>query len=72
MDYVVARAFKKFTEVLRISREIGKDNHILIVLKGKNAQFEIDNALNYYKFSYTLKKSITEIDSKIVIVENIE
>tara|TARA_B110000902_G_C14156843_1_gene531746 strand:+ start:428 stop:1048 length:621 start_codon:yes stop_codon:yes gene_type:complete len=72
VDYVVARAFKKFTEVLRISREIGKDNHILIVLKGKNAQFEIDNALNYYKFSYTLKKSITEIDSKIVIVENIE
>jgi len=34
-EYVVSRAFKKLEETLRISREIIKVNHKLIILKGR-------------------------------------
>lgn len=71
-DYVVARAFKKFEQILDISREIIKNNHKLIVLKGKSAQAEVNKALIKHKFSYTLEPSMTERDSKIVIVNYIK
>ena len=58
-NYVVSRAFKKLEEIIRISREIIKVNHKLIILKGKKAEFEIKSLqpkLNYctYKNFYKL------------------
>ena len=41
-DIIVARAFKKLNEIISISREIIKKPHKLIILKGKNAQNEIN------------------------------
>ena len=52
-----------------ISREIVKKPHKLIVLKGKNAQSEINNVSLASNYSYKLEKSITDNDSKIIIVE---
>ena len=68
-DYIVCRAFKKLPELLRISREKVKKPHKLIVLKGKNAQAEIDKALRVYSFKYKLISSVTDAKSKILIVD---
>ena len=68
-DIIVCRAFKKLKEILMISREIVKKPHKLIVLKGKNAQSEINNVSLASNYSYKLEKSITDNDSKIIIVE---
>ena len=68
-NYVVSRAFKKLEEHLRISREIVKVNHKLIILKGKSAEEEIKKLNKDLNYSYSLEKSITSPDSKIVIIE---
>ena len=68
-DVIVCRAFKKLDEILDISREIVKKPHKLIILKGKNAQSEINNVSLEPNYSYKLEKSITDDDSKIIIVE---
>ena len=67
-DVIVCRAFKKLEEILKISREIVKKPHKLIILKGKNAQSEINNVSLGSNYSYNLEKSITDDDSKIIIV----
>ena len=68
-EYVVSRAFKKLEEHIRISREIVKVNHKLIILKGRSAEEEIKKLNKDLNYSYTLEKSMTSPDSKIVIVE---
>jgi len=67
-DVIVCRAFKKLEEILKISREIVKKPHKLIILKGKNAQSEINNVSLGSNYSYKLEKSITDDDSKIIVV----
>ena len=68
-EYVVSRAFKQLEEILRISREIIKVNHKLIVLKGKNAENEINKLQQPLEFMYKLEKSVTDINSRILIVD---
>ena len=68
-DVIVCRAFKKLEAILSISREIVKKPHKLIILKGKNAQSEINNVSLESNCSYKMEKSITDDDSKIIIVE---
>jgi 16S rRNA (guanine527-N7)-methyltransferase len=68
-NYIVSRAFKKLEEHIRISREIVKVNHKLIILKGRNAEEEIKNLNKNLNYSYSLEKSITSPDSKIIILE---
>tara|TARA_B110001452_G_C15231724_1_gene426637 strand:+ start:557 stop:1183 length:627 start_codon:yes stop_codon:yes gene_type:complete len=68
-DYIVARAFKKFNEIIRISREIVRKPHKIIILKGKNAQAEINNVSLDQNYSYKLENSMTDVDSKIITVE---
>ena len=67
-DVIVCRAFKKLEEILKISREIVKKPHKLIILKGKSAQSEINNVSLGSNYSYKIEKSITDDDSKIIIV----
>ena len=68
-DIIVCRAFKKLEEIIRISREIVNKPHKLIILKGKNAQSEINNVSLGSNYSYKLENSITDNDSKIIIVD---
>ena len=68
-DYMVSRAFKKLGEIVRISREIIKVNHKVIILKGKNAELEIKSLQPELNYRYDLKQSITDNDSKIIIIE---
>ena len=68
-NYIVSRAFKKLEEHIRISREMIKVSHRLIILKGKSAQEEVKKLNNDFNYSYSLKKSITSSESKILIVD---
>ena len=67
-DYIVSRAFKKFEAIIQVSREIAKKSHKLIVLKGQNAQEDLKKAFIKEKYDYKLENSITNKDSKIIIV----
>lgn len=66
-EYLVFRAFKKLPELLKVSRENRKKSHKMIILKGKNAQEEINKALKTEKFDYKLFNSITDVESKIIV-----
>ena len=68
-EYIVSRAFKQLDEILRISREFVRVSHKLIILKGKNAENEINKLQQPLEFVYKLEKSITDINSKILIVD---
>ena len=68
-DIVICRAFKKLENVIQVSREIAKKPHKLIILKGQNAQEEINKSLKAKKYPYKLEKSMTNEESKIIIME---
>ena len=67
-DYIVCRAFKKLEAIIQVSREIAKKSHKLIILKGQNAQEDLKKAFNKEKYDYKFENSITNKDSKIIIV----
>ena len=68
-EYIVSRAFKKMELIIQVSREIVKKSHKLIVLKGRNAQQDLKKALKNQKYTYKLENSLTNRDSKIIIVD---
>ena len=68
-DYMVSRAFKKVEALIQVSREIVKKSHKMIVLKGQNAQEDLKKAFKREKYDYKLEDSITNKDSKIIIVD---
>ena len=68
-DYIVSRAFKKLEAIIQVSREIAKKTHKLIILKGQNAQQDLKKAFKKGKYDYKLENSITNEDSKIIIVD---
>ena len=68
-DYIVSRAFKKLEVIIQVSREIAKKSHKLIILKGQNAQKDLEKAFKKEKYAYKLEQSITNEDSKIIIVD---
>jgi len=68
-NYIVCRAFKKLEAIIQVSREIAKKSHKLIILKGQNAQKDIKKAFKKEKYDYKLESSITNKDSKIIIVD---
>ena len=68
-DIIVSRAFKKIDRIIDISREIQQKPHKIIILKGKNAQDEINKVSLGSNYSYKLEKSITDNDSKIIVID---
>ena len=68
-DIIICRAFKKFDKVIQVSREIAKKPHKLIILKGQNAQEEINKSLKSEKYPYKLMDSITNKESKIILMQ---
>ena len=71
-EYIVCRAFKKIGQIIKISREKAKKSHKLIVMMGKSAQGEINKASKGIIYKYKLVPSITERDSKILLVDVIK
>ncbi len=68
-DIIVCRAFKKLDKVIQVSREIAKKPHKLVILKGQNAQKELKNSFKTKKYPYKLESSMTNKDSKIILLE---
>ncbi len=68
-DVIICRAFKKLDKVIQVSREIAKKPHKLIILKGQNAQEEINKSLKSEKYPYKLMDSITNKESKIILMQ---
>ena len=68
-DVIVCRAFKKLEATIQVSREIAIKSHKLIILKGQNAQEDLKKAFNNGKYDYKLERSITNAESKIIIVD---
>ncbi len=68
-DIVVCRAFKKLDQVIQVSREIAQKPYKLIILKGQNAQKDIKNSFKIHKYPYKLESSMTNKDSKIILIE---
>ncbi len=68
-NYIVSRAFKRLELIIQVSREIVKKSHKLIILKGQNAQKELEKAFKKEKYPYKLEQSITNEESKIIIVD---
>ena len=68
-DIIVCRAFRKLDRVIQVSREIAKKPHKLMILKGQNAQEEINKTFKTKKYSYKLVNSITNAKSKIILME---
>ena len=68
-DVIVARAFKKLDKIIKISREIVEKPHKIIILKGRNAQTEINNVYLRDNYSYKLLNSITDQSSKILMID---
>ena len=67
-NYIVCRAFRKLSYILNISRENCIKKHKIIILKGRNAQKEINSASKMKNYKYRLENSITDNDSKIIIL----
>ncbi len=67
-NFIVCRAFKKLPQILNISRENCIKRHKMIIMKGRNAQEEINKASQIKNYKYRLEKSITDKDSKIIIL----
>ncbi len=70
-NHIVCRAFRKLPHILNISRENCIKRHKIIILKGRNAQQEINNTSQLNNYKYKLENSITDNDSKIIIL-NVE
>ena len=68
-EIIMCRAFKKFDSIIQVSREIAKKPHKLMILKGQNAQKEIKNSFKTKKYPYKLESSMTNKDSKIILME---
>ena len=68
-EIIVCRAFKKLDSIIQVSREIAKKPHKLMILKGQNAQKEIKNSFKTKKYPYKLESSMTNKDSKIILME---
>ena len=68
-DIITCRAFKKLDQVIQVSREIAKKPHKLIILKGQNAQEEVKKSFINEKYPYKLESSMTNKDSKIILME---
>ena len=68
-EIIICRAFKKLDQIIQVSREIAKKPHKLMILKGQNAQEEIKNSFKKKKYPYKLEDSMTNKDSKIILME---
>ena len=67
-EIIVCRAFKKLDQIIQVSREIAKKPHKLIVLKGQNAQEELNKAFKNEKYPYKIENSMTDKHSRIIII----
>ncbi|AZL15631.1 16S rRNA (guanine(527)-N(7))-methyltransferase RsmG [Rickettsiales endosymbiont of Stachyamoeba lipophora] len=69
---ITARAFTALDNLIKIVYKKLPEKHKLILLKGENYQQEINKALSKYHMNISLDESITNQNSKIIIISDIK
>ena len=71
-DIITTRALANLTKLLSYSQNFIKKNTVLIFLKGKSVNEELEEALKSWSFEYTTHQSISDIRGKILLIKNIK
>ena len=71
-DVIISRAFKPLPTILQIAKNNFKNFKYIILFLGKSGKKILYEALNTWKFDYEEKKSLTNNDSMIVKIYNLE
>ena len=70
-DIVVARAFKPLQTILELINKNFSHYNSLIIFLGKSGRDKINECLRSWKFDYEIVKSLTDVNSVIVKINNL-
>ena len=71
-DVITSRAFKPLPVILQIAQNNFKNFKYIVLFLGKSGKKIIEDALKIWKFDYEEKKSLTNDDSMIVKISNLQ
>ena len=71
-NIITARGLANLEHIFAYSRKIANEKTKFFLLKGKNVEDEIKNALNKWSFRYILHQSKTSLEGCILEVENLQ
>ena len=70
-DIIVARAFKPLHTILELINRNFSHYNSLILFLGKSGRDNINESLKSWKFDYEIIKSLTDVNSVIVKINNL-
>jgi len=70
-DFISARAVSSLDNLMKLSKNFLKNNTKCIFLKGKTFNKEIQKAKKKYFFDIRCVRSITDINSRVLVINNI-
>jgi len=70
-DFVLSRACSSLSNLLSLMNNVSRETSIGIFHKGATFLTEIEEAKENWNFDYELKDSVTDKNSKIIIVRNV-
>ena len=70
-DIIVARAFKPLQTILELINKNFSHYNSLILFLGKSGRYNINECLKSWKFDYKILKSLTDVNSVIVKINNL-
>ena len=71
-DVIISRAFKPLPIIFQIAKNNFKNFKYIILFLGKSGKKILDDAFETWKFDYEEKKSLTNDESMIVKISNLE
>ena len=71
-DVIISRAFKPLPIIFQIAQTNFKKFRYIIIFLGKSGKEILNDALNFWKFDYEIKKSLTREGSLIVKISNLK
>ena len=71
-DVIICRAFKPLPIIFDIATKNFKNFKYIILFLGKSGKKILDDALEFWKFDYEEKKSLTNTESMIVKISNLK
>ena len=71
-DIITSRALAKLTKLLSYSHKLIKKNTLLIFLKGKTANEEIEDAKKNWNFDLVKHQSVSDFRGKILLIKNLK
>ncbi len=71
-DFVISRACSSLSNLLFLMKNVSRETTQGIFHKGASYNSEIEEAKKYWKFEFELHTSITNKQSKIILIKNLE